>query len=68
MLLHGCVNNLRFYNTVLSACAKASQWQHAVSLLRSMASESLPATVVSYNAAPWPWRWYLRSLSTWGLC
>ena len=45
---------LRFYNTIISACSKASEWQRALLLLRCMGHRLLEATVVSYNAVTSP--------------
>ena len=39
------------YNAAISACERAGSSEMAVTLLESMASETITPTVISYNAA-----------------
>ena len=43
--------NLISYNAALSTCSKGEQWQMALSLLSTMARETIEADTISFNSA-----------------
>ena len=46
-----CKQNIITYTSVLSACGRASSWEHAIGLLTETMVESLQPNLLSYSAA-----------------